>query len=255
MMTAMSKVEVSWLPARLTRQIDDAVLAAREVFAGERLVAVLLVGAAATPSRQDRARGALLVVIVEDLPLVDIGRLAQAARGPMRHGVRIRTLTRGELERSCDVYALEVADWRDRHVRLAGDDPFGGCAIEDADLRRGLEAALRGMNRRARNRLLHAMGAEDRKTERSAAVAELLERLLTVAHHALSLTGAEPPTEEKALLEALGEAADASPDPAAKALFELRQRGALADPIDALAELSPFVTALARWVDGLEVEG
>lgn len=249
----MSDAVPTWLPAKLRRHIADAVLGVREVF-GERLGAVLLVGAAATPARQDRGRGALLVVLVDELPTADVGRLAQAARGPMQHGVRIRTLTTDELARSTDVYALEVADWRDRHLRLAGDDPFEGLTIAPRDLRHSLEAAARGLRRRARNKLLTALASPGRRGDGSDAVGELLERLLTVAHHGLALAGVEPPNEERALLDALAETIDASPNAVHTALHELRARGALTEPLAALTDTGPFVDALCDWIDQLEVE-
>lgn len=87
------------------------------------------------------------------------------------------------------------------------------------------------------------------------AVGELLERLLSVAHHALALTGEEPPPEERALVDALAEAIEAEPDPVHAALHELRTRGALADPLATLTATGPFVDALCDWVDRLEVDG
>ena len=101
---------------------------------------------------------------------------------------------------------------------------------------------------------LTALASPEKRGSGSDAVGELLERLLTVAHHGLALAGEEPPSEERPLLDAFAAAIDASPNGVHTALHELRTRGALTEPLVALTETGPFVDALCEWIDRLEVE-
>jgi len=243
-----------WLPAKTRGWIDDAVAACQQVL-GDGFVAAALVGAAATPSRQDRARGPQVLLVAKALPMGIVKRLGEAARPAMRKGVRVRTVTASELERSCDVFALEIAEWRDRHVRLAGDDPFARCDVTDADLRRGLEAGFRGLKRRLRNRVLADLGSGGRTDHADAAVREAFERLLSLAHHALALDGADPPPEEPALIEAFAKAVGADPKP----VLGLRRRVRAAEPIRAPLDDAEALLGLLEpgtdYVDAMEHAG
>ena len=57
-------------------------------------------------------------------------------------------LTPDEFRRSLDAFPLEYQAILDRHVLVAGRDPFGGCRIDAADLRRACET-------QARSHLIH----------------------------------------------------------------------------------------------------
>jgi len=243
-----------WLPAKTRGWIDDAVGAAERAL-GDGFVAAALVGAAATPSRQDRAQGPQVLVIAKALPMDAVRRLGEAARPAMKKGVRLRTLTSSELERSCDVFALEVAEWRDRHVLLAGDDPFARCDITDADLRHGLEAGFRGLKRRLRNRVLADLGSGGRTDHADAAIREALERLLALAHHALALDGAEPPREEPALIEAFAKAVGASPAPALALRARVRKAEPIRAPLEDVEALLTLIEPGADYIDQMEHGG
>lgn len=237
-----------WLPSRTHALVDAGVDALRAVFA-DRLAAACLVGAAASPVRHDRARAPEILAVVREISVDDLRALAARARKPMTRGLRIRALTEEELRTSSDVFALEVAEWRDRHVRLAGEDPFAALTIDDADLRRSLEQALRGLGRQLRNRLLSAEATKGRQGDAQLALAMALERLVEIAHHALKLWGETPPAKEDALIEALAARVGADPAPVAARLGELRSVGELADPWGTFGALMPFIDAAKRAID------
>lgn len=243
---------LAWLPAQTRRWVRDAVAAASRALE-EDLVAVLLVGAAASPARPDRGRDPQVLVVARTLPMDRLTRLAQHAHDAMRAGVRVRALTARELARSCDVFALEVAEWRDRHVLLAGSDPFTECTIERADLVRGLEAAARGLVRRVRNRVLADLGTDGRRDHADEALADAIERALVIAHHTLALDG-EPPRDEVALLTELSNAAGAEAQPVLDMRAELRRTGRIARPTDRLAPLLAWLDKVVEHVDALERE-
>lgn len=239
--------ELHWLPTKTRRSIEAAVTGAERAL-GSRLEAAVLVGAAASPARADRARAPQVLVITSDLPGTQLRELAAQVHDAMRANVRVRVLTSGELTRSCDVFALEVAEWRDRHVSLRGDDPFADCTIEDADLVRSLEAAARGLVRRLRNRVLADLGTDGRRDDAANAVGDAIERSLVIAHHYLALQG-EPPAEEAALLDAISEAAGLDPKPVHALHEELRSRGRVAKPVDAAVTLLPWLEGIVELVD------
>jgi len=53
-------------------------------------------------------------------------------------------LTPDEFRRSLDAFPLEYQAIMDRHVLVAGRDPFGGCRVDRQDLRRACEIQARG---------------------------------------------------------------------------------------------------------------
>jgi hypothetical protein len=242
-----------WLP-KPAASLIEATASALERALGKELEALFLVGAAMTPARQDRSRAPELVAIVAPRALDRLGALADALRPAMREGARVRVLSSRELERSCDVFTLEIADWRARHLLLRGKDPFGALAWTRADLRRSLETEVRGLSRRLRNRVLTGLATDGQRDDAARAIVDGLERLVTIAHHALDLLGDAPPSEEDALLRAIALRADANVEP----LLALRKRaraGEKLDPLPALATLLVVIDAVAELVDRLEIGG
>jgi hypothetical protein len=87
--------------------------------------------------------------VVDVIGHADLARLAAFARDWDRRGLTVPlVLGAGELRESLDAFPLEFAQMIARHVTVAGDDPFAGLAVDDADLRRACET-------QARSHLLH----------------------------------------------------------------------------------------------------
>lgn len=243
---------LSWLPGDTITRIESAVEALKDTM-GKRAKAILLIGAALNAARHDRGQAPELLVVTDTIELDDLRAVAKHLHDAMTFGVRVKLLTESELAGSADVFALEVADWRDRHVLLHGTDPFSGIEIDDADLRRSLEQSLRGMNRRMRNRVLAAMATDGKRGDAHLAVSQGIDRLIVVAHHAIALTGKKPPRKERELLAKLCALADAPDEAILTRLDQLRSDHNLGDPIDAMGNVIDVVRAAKRWIDGLEV--
>jgi hypothetical protein len=80
------------------------------------------------------------VVFAKTIAPDDLSALAPLADAWRHDGLEIPLLlTRGEFRRSLDAFPLEYQAIVDRHIRIAGDDPFAGVAIADEDLRRACE--------------------------------------------------------------------------------------------------------------------
>lgn len=237
-----------WLPKRTLALVDRGVEALRSVY-GDRLQAAAIVGAAASPARHDRARAPQVLAIVASTSVADARSLAETAAKAMRDGLRLRVLTEAELAGSSDVFTLEVAEWRDRHVLLAGENPFDAVTIDAADLRRSLEQSARGISRQLRNRLI-SVDATGRGSGQEA-LSAALERTIELAHHTLLWLGKEAPGEEGALLEAFGRWAEVDASAIVKLVAELRGKGRLDDPWKAFESIVPFLDGAKHAVDGM----
>lgn len=239
---------VPWLDDKTNRLLSTAV-EALEKSLGKGLESALLIGTAMNPARGDRARAPEILVVATAASLDDLSKLAAALGPAMRDGVRLRVLTPRDLERSRDVFALEIAEWRARYRVLAGRDVLEAVTLEAKDLRHGLETELRGLMRRMRNRVLTGLTTK-RDDPREALVAGY-DRLLVASYHLLRLEEREPPAEEPAILRAVGELVKADPTPLLAHLATARTGSGKLDPLSALAALLAFTEAVTEHVDAM----
>jgi hypothetical protein len=239
---------IDWLPSKTNDQLR-AVASALEGALGERLACAALVGVAMNPARQDRARAPEVIAVVDGE--IDVPALAGKLREPMKRGVRVRVITTHELDRSRDVFGLEIAEWKARHQLLAGRDVFETLEIAPADLRRGVEVELRGLSRRIRNRVLTGIATD--RDDPSDAVLAGFDRLLVASFHALVLLKETPPREEPAILTAIGARAKADPAPLFGHLTTLRRGEGKLDALGALAALLAFTAEVTELVDAMNV--
>jgi len=241
-----------WLPQR-SRDLVDAALAACVTVMPDVLRAVCLIGGAARRERDLRGSAELLelLIVVEQLPSARLPTLAEGLREPLKGGLQLRTITRQELHGSADVQALELAEWRDHHVLLHGEDPFAALVIAPADLRHEIERALRGLSQRLRNRLLWCMATEQRRLD--VVLREGVDLLLNLAHHTLALVEQAPEPSDGALLGQFGAWVGVE----VEAIDALRERllagQAAGDPLAELGSLAAVIEAACARVDGLEI--
>ena len=98
-----------------------------------------------------------------------------------------------------------------------------------------------------------AIATDGKRGDAHLAVSQGIDRLVVIAHHAIALTGEEPPRKEAELLERLCELADAPPEAVLERLAQLRDNHSLGDPVDAMDNVIDVVRAAKRWIDQLEV--
>jgi hypothetical protein len=241
-----------WLPQR-SRDLVEAALAACITAMPDDLRAVCLIGGAARRERDLRGSSEQLelLIVVEQLPAQQLPALAEGLREPLKGGLQLRTVTRGELLGSVDVQALELAEWRDHHVLLHGDDPFADLVLAPGDLRHEIERALRGLSQRLRNRLLWCMATEQRRLD--VVLREGVDLLLSLAHHTLALVG-EPPARDDAVLIGQFGAWIGTDIGAIDALRRRLMAGqAAGDPLSELSSLATVIEAACVRVDGLSI--
>ncbi len=126
---------------------------------GDRLESVAAYGA-------DRPVHTL--VLVERVTFEDLAACASFAERWRRDGLATPLLlSRREFLRTLDVFPVEYGAIIDHHVLVSGSDPFAGCAVCDADLRRAVEL-------QAKSHLIHLREGFMETTAGSDGVARLI---------------------------------------------------------------------------------
>lgn len=233
---------VAWLPSALQKRLRAAASAGEATF-GDDLVSVLLVGAAAAPNRRDRARSPLVIYVVKE---VDEERAAAGLASSFEGELGLRVLCHQELIRSADAEALEIAEWRDRHVLLAGRNPFADLTVDKEHLRLGLEAGFRRLGQRLRNRrIAHRAGVHAPPQ----AIRSAFERLVVLAHHTLLFFDDPAPNKETELLVAYGKRGGFDTTALLALETQLRSRKAVGERLAALLALGDAVAAGVKLID------
>jgi hypothetical protein len=84
------------------------------------------------------------LALVDRLTFEDLNKCAPQIRNWRRAGAAVPLLlSRDEFLRSLDVFPIEYGNIIARHELLAGDDPFTGMHVNDADLRRACEQQVK----------------------------------------------------------------------------------------------------------------
>ena len=241
-----------WLPEATATELKRCAETTRAIL-GDALRGVVLVGAALHPERPGRARRPELLAVVDYIDAVALRRLAEGIGRWLKKGIRVRTVTVTEIEDGADVYALELAEWKARHLLIEGEEPFADVEPDPAHLRAALEFALRGLARRVRNRVLAGLGTHGKADDPGRAVIDALDRFAVVAHHALELLGHEPPARDAEVIEAFARAIDTDPRPVMSLLGAVEVDGGVSDPIAAIDGLLPCLEACATAIDRMQL--
>ena len=152
-----------------------------------------------------------------------------------------------QLDRSRDVFPMEIDDIRRQHRVLAGSDPFEGLVTESMALRRECEAEARGKLLR-----LRALYLEHAATPADLArlLLESSKSFVILLRHALRLHGAASPPAYAAVVDA-GEQAF-GPLPAVRRLVAERTRAASGEPLhDLFGAYLADVERIVAAVDAL----
>jgi hypothetical protein len=241
----------SWLDPESSARLARALEAVRRG-AGEKLLSVSLVGPSVPPARHPGEPVLSLLLVVDDLPVAALSNLAYQVGAALEQGVSIILFTERELLRSADVFTLELAEYRARHLVLLGADPLDQLHFTPAELRSSLERWLRSLSRELRAGVLGGL-VEDDGAALERLFADGVDRLAIAAHHLLVLLGDEAPFGDGPLIAALTERAGASPRPLAYWIGKLRAGEPLEPALEALGELLAAIEAATRLVDALGV--
>jgi predicted nucleotidyltransferase len=231
-------------PTELARTFVDELRDA----VGDRLRAATLFGSAA---RGEWIEGVSDVNVMVLLDTLDAPLLATAAP-PVRHaieaGVVPLVMEMHEWRSAADVFTIELADMRDAHTALFGDDPVTGPTIQPALLRLQAERELRA-------KLLHLHGgmlvAADDPKRLGQLFALALPSFTTYMRATLRLAEQPVPQDSRAVIERTCELVEAEAGPFLE-ILDARAAGdapqiKLTDPV--ADRFNTAATRLATYID------
>ena len=177
--------------------------------AGENLKAVVLYGSAVTGEFIEQHSDLNVLCVVGHAGVRDLERLHPVAESWMREGNPApRIFTLEELQRSADVFAIELLDMKNHHRMLLGED-----FLERLDVPLGLhrlqvERELRTSWLRLRQAILTA---PHKKNIQLRIMLDSVAPFCALFRHALMALGEPPPGSKREAVQAIAKAAGADP--------------------------------------------
>ncbi len=169
--------------------------------ARENLPGVILYGSAAGGEFHPEFSNVNLLCIVRETSFAKLTAMARAVEwwGRQKHPAPL-VLTREELERSTDVFAIELLDMQQRHRVLVGEDVLTGLRVPMQRHRAQVEYELREKLILLRENLLAANGKESRLWD---LLLRSLPAFATLFRHALIALGETVPGSRRETIQAL----------------------------------------------------
>jgi hypothetical protein len=163
--------------------------------------AAVLYGSAARGDWSPGQSDVNLLLVVDDPAPVSLGRLGPAVRAWHEQGFTPPLLMgRDEWRRATDVFPIEITDMQVSYRVLAGEDPVAGLRVAEQDLRRALEAALRGKLIRLRQAYLRFA---DQPAILAGFASAMASELLVLLRATARLLGRSPAADPAASITAL----------------------------------------------------
>lgn len=191
------------------KQISDFVREFQDL-AGANFESLILYGSAASGDYEQEYSNINLLAILKDTTLSKLLALAPAIRAWTKRHPAPLLITRDELERSADVFSIELLDMKRRHRVLAGADVVSQLEIPMHLHRAQLEYELREKLVLLRQRLLAHAGDEKSTWH---LLLRSVSAFATLFRHALIAQGESVPATKRDSVRALAAnvAFDASP--------------------------------------------
>jgi hypothetical protein len=177
---------------------------------GDRLQAATLFGSAARGEWIEGVSDVNVMVLLDTLDAGILATAAPAVRHAMEAGVVPLVMEMDEWRSAADVFVIELADMRDAHTPLFGDDPVTGPPVQPSLMRLQAERELRA-------KLLHLHGGMLVAAEDPARLGQLfalaLPSFTTYMRATLRLAGRPVPADSRGVIEEACElvGADAGP--------------------------------------------
>jgi hypothetical protein len=234
------------------KQIDEFVSRLRQG-AGENLQSVILYGSAASGEFHPEFSNVNLLCVVREASYATLSALAPVVEWWTRQKRHVPLVLSGEeLQRSADVFSIELLDMQRRHRVLFGDDVLAGLTIPMHLHGAQVEYELREKTILLRERLLVAGNNKKQLWE---LLLGSLSTFVTLFRHALIALGETPADSKRETIQALAKKIqfDAS---AFLTLLDVRERKADQKQFDAgdvfaryLAAIQQVTAAVDRMLD------
>lgn len=235
---------VEALPAGVRERLDE-LKKSLEAALGDDLVGVLVHGSVVRGEYRPGESDVDVIVVLKEATFAElesIGNALQLARYAAR--IEAMILTESEIAGASDAFPLLYDEIKQRHVLLAGKDPFSAVEVHDTHRRLRIEQELREAQIRLRRAVTDAFGAREAI---GGAVVRKVKQVRAPLHALLALKGIACPPDLPSVLAKVGEtygvevaplrAARETPDAAHAALVSLLAK--TIDDVNAM-ETSPL---------------
>jgi predicted nucleotidyltransferase len=226
-------------------EIGELVPRLREA-AGKNLVSVIVYGSAAGKDFRRDYSDINVLVVANKLPLEGLKALVPVMTWWRERGhPALVIFTREEIERSADVFSIELYDMKHRHRVVEGEDVLANLQIPMALHRVQLEHELRTSLLRLRQSYI-ADPSEDGALN---LMLQSISSFGTLFRHVLIALGHEPPLHRREVTVKLGELVGFDPKPFLE-IFEMREGRSHALHVDDTFRQYLFVVEqVTSWVD------
>ena len=186
--------------------------------AGKNLVSAIVYGSAASKDFRREYSDVNVLVVANKLPLEALQALSPVMRWWVERGHPALVLfTREEIERSADVFSIELYDMKHRHRVLDGEDVFASLQIPMALHRVQLEHELRTNLLRLRQSYI----ADPSDDSVMHLMLQSVTSFGTLFRHVLIALGQQPPAHRREATVKLAEEVGFDPKPFLE-IFEMR---------------------------------
>jgi hypothetical protein len=229
-------------------KISDFVGRLRDA-AGANLESVILFGSSVTGDFHAEFSNVNLFCVVRDTSFAAMRALAPAVKWwDAQKQPPPLFMTRAEIERSVNVFTIELIDVKQHHRVLFGEDVFGNLSIP-ADLHRAqVEYELREKLALLRQHLLLAYGNDSRLWE---LLTRSISSFATLFRHALIVLDSNPPTGKRPAIKALADKIGFDPLPFLQVL-DVREKIAKPKQFEVSDVFARYLAALERVTSAVD---
>jgi hypothetical protein len=230
------------------KQINEFVSKMRSA-AGNNLRSIILYGSAATGEFHPDFSNVNLLCILTETSFAALSAIAPIVKwwGDKKHHPPL-VLTGDELDRSTDVFSIELLDMKQRHRVLFGDDLLSGLQIPLHLHRAQLEYELREKTILLRQEMMRFL---DRPRDLWNLLLQSLSAFTTLFGHTLIAMGIESPTAKREAVQALSTHIQFDPSPFLQ-LLDIREKKAERKQFDIKDICSRYLTAVEQITNSVD---
>ena len=217
--------------------------------AGENLQSVILYGSAADGEFHPKFSNVNLLCVLRDISFAALQAVAPAVKWWTRQKYHAPLLlAREELERSADLFSIELLDMQQQHRMLYGEDVLEGLSIPMRYHRAQLEYELREKMILLRQRLLLASGEKNPLWE---LLLGSLSPFATLFRHVLIAMGDSAPRSKREGIQALASRIQLDPS-AFLLLLDIREGKADRKQLDVRDVAGRYLTAVQQATSAVD---
>src|SRR5580700_4558677 len=232
----------------LEKTINDFVIRLRAA-AGANLESVILFGSAAAGDFHPEFSNVNLFCVIRDSSFASLQSLAPAVKwwNAQRQPPPL-FMTRDEIERSTDVFTIELLDMQQHHRVLFGEDVVQGLSIPGSLHRLQVEYELREKLALLRQHLLLASGNDSRMWE---LLLRSVSSFATLFRHSLIVLGNDAPVGKRQAVQALAKRVGLDASGILRVL-DVREKKSDRKKFDVADVFSRYLSALEQVTDAVD---